>query len=181
LRSDWTGKIVVDATTAIEFPSFKSLDLGGQPSTHVVAEQFKGARVVKAFNTLPAAALRLSLEIPPTYVARPLTVARLVVCAAPGYLKRHGTPRTPQDLAEHNCLTLPVEGSRVAGRSRVRTVSLPFAFAGTFVPTVMIYCAVPRLQHKGSFCCRPSSLAVILRAATWCRYCRNGDHHIPTP
>lgn len=57
LRGDWTGKIVVDATNAIEFPSFKPLDLGGRPSTHVVAEQFKGARLVKAFNTLPAAVL----------------------------------------------------------------------------------------------------------------------------
>ena len=55
-------------------------------------------------------ALRLSLEIPPTYVARPLTVVRLVVCAAPAYLKHHGTPRVPQDLAEHNCLTLPSGG-----------------------------------------------------------------------
>jgi 8-hydroxy-5-deazaflavin:NADPH oxidoreductase len=57
LRSDWTGKIVVDATNAIEFPSFKPLDLGGQPSSQVVADQFKGANVVKAFNTLPAAVL----------------------------------------------------------------------------------------------------------------------------
>ena len=57
LHSDWTSKIVVDATNAIEFPSFKPLDLGGQPSTHVVAAQFKGAKVVKAFNTLPAAVL----------------------------------------------------------------------------------------------------------------------------
>jgi len=29
-----------------------------------------------------------------------------VVVAAPGYLERHGTPRTPEDLARHNCLTL---------------------------------------------------------------------------
>jgi 8-hydroxy-5-deazaflavin:NADPH oxidoreductase len=57
LRSDWAGKIVVDATNAIEFPSFKPLYLGGQPSSQVVAEQFKGAKVVKAFNTLPAAVL----------------------------------------------------------------------------------------------------------------------------
>ena len=57
LRSDWTGKIVVDATNAIEFPSFKPLDLGGRPSSQVVAAQFKDAKVVKAFNTLPAAVL----------------------------------------------------------------------------------------------------------------------------
>jgi predicted dinucleotide-binding enzyme len=57
LRSDWSNKIVVDATNAIEFPAFRPMDLGGQPSTHVVASQFKGAKVVKAFNTLPAAVL----------------------------------------------------------------------------------------------------------------------------
>jgi 8-hydroxy-5-deazaflavin:NADPH oxidoreductase len=57
LRSDWSGKVVVDATNAIEFPAFKPLDLGGQPSSHVVAAQFKGAKIVKAFNTLPAAVL----------------------------------------------------------------------------------------------------------------------------
>jgi DNA-binding transcriptional LysR family regulator len=55
-------------------------------------------------------AVRLSREIPPTYVARPLTIVRLVVCAAPAYIKRHGAPRTPQDLTEHNCLTLPSGG-----------------------------------------------------------------------
>ena len=37
--------------------------------------------------------------------ARRLAPNRRVVCASPEYLKRHGTPRTPQDLASHNCLT----------------------------------------------------------------------------
>jgi len=57
LRNDWAGKIVVDATNAIEFPAFRPMDLGGQPSTGQVAGHFGGARVVKAFNTLPAAVL----------------------------------------------------------------------------------------------------------------------------
>jgi predicted dinucleotide-binding enzyme len=57
LRADWSGKIVVDATNAIEFPAFRPLDLGGRPSSEVVATRFKGAKVVKAFNTLPAAVL----------------------------------------------------------------------------------------------------------------------------
>jgi predicted dinucleotide-binding enzyme len=54
---DWKGKIVVDAINAIDFPSYAPTDLGGRPSSELVAEQFGGVRVVKAFNTLPAAIL----------------------------------------------------------------------------------------------------------------------------
>lgn len=54
---NWKGKIVVDATNAIDFPSFTPTDLGGRPSSELVAEQLRGARLVKAFNTLPAAVL----------------------------------------------------------------------------------------------------------------------------
>jgi predicted dinucleotide-binding enzyme len=53
----WEGRIVVDATNAIDFPAFKPSDLGGRLSSDIVAELVPGARVVKAFNTLPAAVL----------------------------------------------------------------------------------------------------------------------------
>jgi 8-hydroxy-5-deazaflavin:NADPH oxidoreductase len=53
----WSGRLVVDASNAIDFPAFTPTDLGGRPSTSVVAEWLPGARVVKAFNTLPAALL----------------------------------------------------------------------------------------------------------------------------
>lgn len=53
----WNGRIVVDATNAIDFPAFTPKDLNGRPSTDIVAEAVPGARVVKAFNTLPAAIL----------------------------------------------------------------------------------------------------------------------------
>jgi DNA-binding transcriptional LysR family regulator len=39
-------------------------------------------------------------------VARQLATNRRVLCAAPEYLQRRGTPRTPADLAAHDCLLL---------------------------------------------------------------------------
>jgi 8-hydroxy-5-deazaflavin:NADPH oxidoreductase len=54
---DWRGRIVVDATNAVDFPSLTPTDLGGRLSSEIVAELVRGARVVKAFNTLLAAVL----------------------------------------------------------------------------------------------------------------------------
>jgi len=55
--ANWNGRLVVDATNAIRFPDFVPMDLGGRPSTAVLSDSLPGARVVKAFNTLPAAVL----------------------------------------------------------------------------------------------------------------------------
>jgi DNA-binding transcriptional LysR family regulator len=38
-------------------------------------------------------------------VARRLAPNRRVLCGAPAYFERQGVPRTPEDLARHNCLT----------------------------------------------------------------------------
>jgi DNA-binding transcriptional LysR family regulator len=37
-------------------------------------------------------------------IARQLGAQQLVICAAPGYLAKRGTPSTPADLAEHDCI-----------------------------------------------------------------------------
>jgi predicted dinucleotide-binding enzyme len=55
----WNGRIVVDCTNAVDFPAFRPRDLGGRPSSEFVADLVRGARLVKAFNTLPAAILAL--------------------------------------------------------------------------------------------------------------------------
>lgn len=49
-RASWKDKIVIDVTNTLE-------DLGGLPSSSVVARALPGARLVKAFNHLPAGAL----------------------------------------------------------------------------------------------------------------------------
>lgn len=45
-------------------------------------------------------------------IARQLFPVQLIVCAAPGYLKRHGFPRTPDELRTHRCSVFrhPVTG-----------------------------------------------------------------------
>ena len=37
---------------------------------------------------------------------RSLGSKRRLVCAAPGYIKKHGAPQTPADLKNHNCLVM---------------------------------------------------------------------------
>ena len=39
-------------------------------------------------------------------VARRIFATDSLVCASPSYLERHGVPATPQDLAQHTCLTI---------------------------------------------------------------------------
>lgn len=50
------------------------------------------------------AAVRIGVLEDSSMVARALRPYRMVICAAPAYLERHGTPRTPEDLAHHECL-----------------------------------------------------------------------------
>ncbi|WP_074831914.1 MULTISPECIES: LysR family transcriptional regulator [Bradyrhizobium] len=37
-------------------------------------------------------------------IARKLGAARMVIVGSPGYFARHGVPKTPDELAQHNCL-----------------------------------------------------------------------------
>lgn len=50
-------------------------------------------------------AIRIADLADSSLAARKLAPNRRVVCASPAYLARHGTPRTPEELAQHNCLT----------------------------------------------------------------------------
>jgi DNA-binding transcriptional LysR family regulator len=61
-------------------------------------------------------AIRLGTPADSRLVARPLEEASLGVFASPAYLKRRGTPATPADLRQHDCIpfVLPRTGRAVA-------------------------------------------------------------------
>lgn len=65
-------------------------------------------------------AIRISSRLDPGDVARKIGSSQSVVVAAPDYLKRHGRPRHPRDLAGHECF-----GYLLASRS-----SWPFVIDG---------------------------------------------------
>jgi DNA-binding transcriptional LysR family regulator len=50
-------------------------------------------------------AIRIGPRIDPGLIARRIAGARVVVCASRSYLKQHGVPKLPRDLASHNCLS----------------------------------------------------------------------------
>jgi DNA-binding transcriptional LysR family regulator len=50
-------------------------------------------------------AVRISQEPSANLAARKLAAVNRKIVATPGYFERHGVPRSPEDLARHNCLT----------------------------------------------------------------------------
>jgi len=65
-------------------------------------------------------AVRIGMIRAPNLVARRIGRVRIVCCASPAYLAKHGTPAVPADLAKHACLTYeygPLRGQwRFVGR-----------------------------------------------------------------
>lgn len=49
-------------------------------------------------------AVRITNNLDPTMIARPLAHCRSMLCASPDYLQRHGTPLDADDLRRHRCI-----------------------------------------------------------------------------
>ena len=49
-------------------------------------------------------AIRIGRLADTSFMARKIGEDKRLICAAPSYLARHGTPQRPEDLARHNCI-----------------------------------------------------------------------------
>lgn len=83
-------------------------------------DRHPGVRVELVLDDLPVdlvehgvdLGLMAAWELPPAVIARRIADARVGVYGAPGYLRRRGTPRHPQELARHDCLVCTGGGRR---------------------------------------------------------------------
>jgi len=71
-----------------------------------------GDRLLDVLRDEVDVAIRYGTLADSRLVARTLAVARPVLSASPGYLRRHPAPQTPQDLVQHNCITFDRGGRR---------------------------------------------------------------------
>ena len=63
-------------------------------------------RVIDLMEEGADIAIRSGVLRDSSLAARKICDLQRVICASPGYLKKHGTPRTPQDLSNHNCISI---------------------------------------------------------------------------
>jgi DNA-binding transcriptional LysR family regulator len=77
--------------------------LGANPAVDVRLSL--GDRIAHLLDEHVDVAVRIGVLPDSRLNAVPLGTLRAVVCASPAYLKAHGTPRTPADLAQPRCIT----------------------------------------------------------------------------
>lgn len=77
--------------------------------------------VAEGFDVAIRVAERLE---PSTLVARRIGRERMILCASPAYVQKHGEPTSPDDLAQHNCLRLGSLGRTWTFRSGRQTSTM---------------------------------------------------------
>jgi len=103
-----------------------------------------------------------------TMVARRLAPCRMMICAAPSYLARRGTPRTVADLAQHNCLGYTLSAKAGIGRwhfGRDGRVSVPVGGsvkANNGDALIIAAIAGAGIVYQPSFLTRPAVEAGVL-------------------
>ena len=75
-------------------------------------------------------AIRIGAMPQSDLIARKLGGVRSVVCAAPAYLSKHGTPHTPADLVRHACLGYTLTGTGADWRLEGPDGSVAVAISG---------------------------------------------------
>lgn len=98
---------VLRVTTSLAFSTHQlapvlSEFLARQPLVQI--ELLPTDRVIDMVEEGIDVAIRIGRLADTSFMARKIGEDKRLICAAPSYLARHGTPQRPEDLARHNCI-----------------------------------------------------------------------------
>lgn len=82
-------------------------------------------------------------------IARKIADSKSIICASPTYLKNNGTPRRPQDLITHNCLSFRTEPGKKEWNFKQETSTLDIPITGRVNASSLFFLRKLVLQHLG--------------------------------
>ena len=116
-----------------------------------VAERSGGRPVASRYDL----AVRIGEPADSGLIARGLGRYQMMVCAAPSYLERYGTPATPADLVRHQCRISRTGAVAPAGAWAMAMAARRAIPAAVSCPTMVRRCGRRRWRDSAS-CCSPS-------------------------
>lgn len=124
-------------------------------SLDLVAREQLGDLVAEGFDV----AVRFGQPPSSSLVGRKLLETRTITVAAPAYIKKHGRPETPEDLADHECIQmrntmtgLPLEWEYRSGRKIIAAKTsgrLLVTEAGTLLSACLAGAGIARIKAGG--------------------------------
>ena len=114
-------------------------------------------------------ALRIGVPVDSTLMARRLVTMPTVLCAAPAYLEQRGTPSTPADLTEHECLINSNQRSPNSWRFGSGAAAATVTVSGRFAVNAPSATARMAVQGLGIARCPLYQVAPELAAGTLVR------------
>ena len=102
-----SGRIKINAGTGIGRHQFATI-LPDFLATHenITVEVDNSDRRINIMAENVDIVLRAGTLSDSSLISRKIAEGRRIICASPGYLAKHGTPRLPEDLLDHNCICM---------------------------------------------------------------------------
>ncbi|WP_092002006.1 LysR family transcriptional regulator [Polaromonas sp. OV174] len=102
---------------SVELPDLLADFMRRYPEVHISLKLSN--RVLDMVEDGMDLALRIGITPDPNLIVRKLRQVNLVVCATPAYWQQHGRPSHPDELADHDALTLSLFGTHPEWRFKV--------------------------------------------------------------
>lgn len=130
LASDLRGKLRIYTLPSFGYTLVPFIAEFAQRFAHVKIDIQLGTERVDLVERNIDVAIRLGALQDSAYFARKIGATTHVICAAPAYLARHGTPMSPSALQGHNCLNFSIRTHQIHWGLRAEAPLQPASVEG---------------------------------------------------